>query len=76
MAMINCKECGQEVSNKATACPNCGAPIKKKSVGASIARIILMLAALLLPIPMLFIAGPIVAVLTFVVLFILALFLK
>jgi hypothetical protein len=27
MALINCKECGKEVSDKATACPNCGAPI-------------------------------------------------
>jgi len=26
MALIKCFECGKEVSDKATACPNCGAP--------------------------------------------------
>lgn len=27
MALITCSECGKEVSDKATACPNCGAPL-------------------------------------------------
>jgi uncharacterized membrane protein YvbJ len=27
MALINCGECGKEVSDKAANCPNCGAPI-------------------------------------------------
>lgn len=27
MAMINCPECGKEISDKAAACPNCGVPI-------------------------------------------------
>ncbi len=27
MALINCPECGKEVSDKATTCPNCGCPI-------------------------------------------------
>lgn len=27
MALINCSECGKEVSSKAVACPNCGNPI-------------------------------------------------
>lgn len=27
MAMIRCTECGREVSDKATTCPNCGAPV-------------------------------------------------
>lgn len=27
MALITCPECGKEISNKATACPNCGYPI-------------------------------------------------
>ncbi len=27
MALINCTECGNEVSDKASACPKCGAPI-------------------------------------------------
>ena len=31
MAIIKCPECGKEVSNKARSCPNCGAPIDKKT---------------------------------------------
>ncbi len=31
MALVKCKECGQEVSQKAGSCPKCGAPIKKKT---------------------------------------------
>lgn len=27
MAMIKCPECGKEISDKATSCPNCGCPI-------------------------------------------------
>ena len=27
MALIKCNECGHEVSDKASACPNCGCPI-------------------------------------------------
>lgn len=27
MALIKCIECGKDVSDKATACPNCGCPI-------------------------------------------------
>ena len=30
MALINCPECGREVSDSATHCPNCGHPISKK----------------------------------------------
>lgn len=32
MAIIKCKECGYEVSDKATACPNCGYPIENEIV--------------------------------------------
>ncbi len=32
MALIKCKECGKEVSDKAGACPNCGCPIEKESI--------------------------------------------
>lgn len=32
MALINCSECGKEISDKATTCPNCGAPTKKDTV--------------------------------------------
>ena len=28
MALIKCSECGKEISDKASACPNCGCPIK------------------------------------------------
>lgn len=27
MALINCSECGKEISDKASSCPNCGAPV-------------------------------------------------
>jgi hypothetical protein len=30
MALIQCKECGEEISKKAEQCPKCGAPRKKK----------------------------------------------
>lgn len=29
MALIKCKECGHEVSDRASECPNCGCPIEK-----------------------------------------------
>lgn len=28
MALINCSECGKEISDKAVACPNCGCPVE------------------------------------------------
>ena len=28
MALISCPECGREISDKAPACPHCGAPTK------------------------------------------------
>ena len=31
MALINCKECNQEISSKAEKCPHCGYELKKKS---------------------------------------------
>lgn len=30
MALIKCKECGKEISDQASTCPNCGAPIEKQ----------------------------------------------
>lgn len=30
MALIKCKECGKEFSDKASACPNCACPIEKE----------------------------------------------
>lgn len=35
MALIKCKECGDQVSDKAASCPKCGAPIAKKNKGPS-----------------------------------------
>lgn len=32
MALIKCTECGHEVSDKASACPNCGCPLEKESI--------------------------------------------
>ncbi len=29
MALINCKECGQQISDSAKVCPHCGAPVVK-----------------------------------------------
>lgn len=31
MALIQCPECGQDISDKAQACPKCGNPINMKS---------------------------------------------
>lgn len=36
MALIDCNECKKQVSDKASACPNCGAPISNKSDIAAI----------------------------------------
>lgn len=40
MALINCKECGKEISSKSKTCPNCGCPIKKKSFFKLISTIV------------------------------------
>ncbi|MFR6378429.1 MAG: zinc-ribbon domain-containing protein [Oscillospiraceae bacterium] len=29
MALIKCPECGREISDTASACPGCGAPVRK-----------------------------------------------
>ena len=34
MAIIKCPECGREVSDKATACPQCGAPVQAHPLSA------------------------------------------
>ena len=42
MALITCRECGTQVSSRATACPRSGSPIKKKSsFGGCLAAILL-----------------------------------
>jgi len=30
MALIHCYECGKEISDSATSCPHCGAPVRAK----------------------------------------------
>ena len=45
MSLIKCNECGKEISNQATACPNCGFLIKpvlieKTSKGWKLAKLI------------------------------------
>lgn len=30
MAMINCPECGKDISDKASSCPHCGNPLTQK----------------------------------------------
>jgi hypothetical protein len=44
MALTKCKECGNQISQKAESCPNCGAPVKRQSIGcASAIGVILLL---------------------------------
>lgn len=35
MALINCPECKKQVSDKASACPNCGYPLGNISISSS-----------------------------------------
>ncbi|MGD0016771.1 MAG: PH domain-containing protein [Verrucomicrobiia bacterium] len=35
MALINCPECGREVSREATACPQCGYPVAERLAAAT-----------------------------------------
>lgn len=39
MALVKCSECGNEVSDKASACPGCGAPIGGAGAGTPIQTI-------------------------------------
>lgn len=36
MSLINCKECGKEISSKASTCPNCGAKNTNNTEAASL----------------------------------------
>lgn len=42
MALVKCKECGKEVSNKAESCPGCGKPIKKKEKEGGIGCLLIL----------------------------------
>lgn len=33
MALIKCSECGKEISDKASTCPNCGMPLQREDRG-------------------------------------------
>lgn len=50
MALILCKECGREISDAATTCPHCGAPVKPskptKSNTASYIKIAILAACI------------------------------
>ena len=35
MALVNCPECGKEISDKAKSCPNCAYPIQAVTVEAT-----------------------------------------
>lgn len=40
MALVKCQECGQEISDQATSCPNCGCPMKENKEAAEIVELI------------------------------------
>ena len=37
--MINCNECGKQISDTAVACPNCGAPIAKNVTDIKVSQV-------------------------------------
>jgi hypothetical protein len=41
MALVNCRECGKEVSNQAKVCPHCGARRRNKVAGVIVAVLLL-----------------------------------
>lgn len=43
MALMKCKECGNEVSAKADSCPKCGAKIKVKSIGFGLILVLFLI---------------------------------
>jgi hypothetical protein len=43
MALIECKECGNEVSSKAESCPKCGAAVETKGMGCGTGIVIVFL---------------------------------
>lgn len=48
MALVKCKECGKEISSKASSCPNCGFVIKKKGTSYSYLWVIILVALILI----------------------------
>lgn len=43
MALVNCRECKKEISNKAKKCPHCGTPIRKTSLVAWLVFVLIVL---------------------------------
>lgn len=39
MALVSCTECSKEISDKAAACPNCGAPMMVTAGGAGVQHV-------------------------------------
>lgn len=48
MSLINCKECGQQVSTKAETCPKCGAPVSLRKKGPSGCMMVVIITAIVL----------------------------
>lgn len=48
MALIKCKECGNEVSSKAEACPKCGAKIAPEKMGCGKTLVVVFLGFIIL----------------------------
>ena len=43
MALKDCKECNKEISDQATKCPHCGAPILAEDQAAQAGKVALMI---------------------------------
>ncbi len=56
MALINCNECGKEISDQAKACPHCGMPLKKKGKGFAVASLVLGIIGCVYSLPILLMA--------------------
>lgn len=48
MALVKCKECGKEISDQATSCPNCGCPIAKNKNDNTIIKILFLIIGIIL----------------------------
>lgn len=67
MALIQCCECGKEISCHAKTCPNCGYPLKKSGKGFAIASLVLGIISCVYSLPMLsFISEPDIPIVTVV----------
>ena len=48
MAMTKCRECGNDISSKATTCPHCGNPTESETKGLGCFIVVLVLAILMI----------------------------